>query len=340
MNSGPQFGRASASHPVKQDYDKETTTSIFDSARGDNPFSDTKILNPSTASLSVIIVSHNEGAHLLRTVESLLPGLPAGGEILVIDDQSTDGSADALQGLDERVRMVRPEKRMGAAGARNHGASLSSNDVLLFSDAHVTVPTVWARPLLTALAWPGVGAVGPILTSALHPKAKGYGLRFTDAGLNIDWLHPQGLKPYPVPLLGSFFLAMRHRLFDYVGGFDSGMVVWGMEDLELCVRLWTMGSSCLLVPSVDVTHLDREPGAYPDYQRDWETGVHNVLRLAAVHFGQQRLQQVIRHYADDEVFPAALARLIESDAWSRRQQMEAARKHDDDWYFCLFEMSL
>jgi GT2 family glycosyltransferase len=293
-----------------------------------------------TATLSVIVVSHNEGDYLRRTVESLLVGLPPRGEILVVDDDSTDGSADSLRGAYDRVQILRPQQRLGAAEARNYGARHSSSDVLLFSDAHVTAPGVWARPLLTALARPGVGAVGPILTSMLHPQAKGYGLSFTDAGLNIKWLNLKGSQPYPVPLLGGFFLALRREAFEATGGFDSGMVVWGMEDLELCVHLWTLGHKCLLVPSVDVAHLDRERGAYPAYQCDWETGVHNVLRLAVIHFGARRIRRVVRHYAKDKVFPAALGRLIESDAWRRRQRIQAARRHDDNWYFRRFNMQL
>lgn len=291
-------------------------------------------------SISVIVVSHNEGDYLGRTVESLLRSLPADGEIIVVDDSSTDGSSDGLRDADDSVRVLRPARRLGASAARNFGARQASGDVVLFSDAHVEVPRVWARPLLKTLESPGVGAVGAALTSMLHPQSKGYGLRFTDAGLNVDWLNLKSGKSYPVPLLGGFFLALRRELFETIGGFDCGMGIWGMEDLEISVRLWTLGQRCLLVPSVDVAHLDRETGTYPAYQRDWETGVHNILRLAFVHFGTMRLRQVVRYYSDDEVFPAALARLSASDAWLRRSQIRSSRRFDDAWYFQRFNMQL
>jgi len=290
--------------------------------------------------LSVVIVSHDEGEYLRRTVESLVGDLPPDAEIIVVDDASTDGSSEQLDTIDHRVRVFRLQERLGAAASRNFGAQHASGEALLFSDAHVEARTAWARPLLRVLQRPWVGAVGPALTSLLRPGCKGYGLYFTDAGLNIDWLELNGSKPYPVPLLGGFFLVMRREIFDSVGGWDSGLVVWGMEDLELSVRLWTYGYKCLLVPTVDIAHLDRERNSYPDYQLDWETGVHNMLRFAFVHLGNRRLRSVINYYIKEKVFPAALARLMVSDAWQRRQEVRSIRRFNDNWYFRRFNMEI
>jgi GT2 family glycosyltransferase len=291
-------------------------------------------------SLSVVVVSRNEGDYLSRTVASIVSGLPHDGEIVVVDDGSTDGSSDRLESIDRRVRLFRPPRRLGAAVARNYGARRARGKILVFSDAHVEPLTAWACPLSAVLAQGGVGAAGAMLTSMLHPREKGYGLRFTDAGLNIEWLDLRRATPYPVPLLGGFFLAMRRDIFHAVGGWDEGMETWGMEDLELCVRLWTLGYRCLLVPRVDVAHLDRERNTYPDYQRDWEIGVHNILRLAAIHFGPRRLRSVVRHYAGDSVLPKALARLRSGDAEERRRGIRASRRYDDDWYFRRFGMEI
>src|SRR6201996_8472183 len=130
------------------------------------------------AALSVIIVSHNEGEYLRRSVDSLVVDLPSDAEIIVVDDASTDGSSEQLNEIDSRVRVFQLRDRLGAAASRNFGAQHASGEVLLFSDAHVEARTAWARPLVRVLGRPSVGAVGPALTSLLHPKAKGYGLYF------------------------------------------------------------------------------------------------------------------------------------------------------------------
>jgi GT2 family glycosyltransferase len=168
------------------------------------------------------------------------------------------------------------------------------------------------------------------------PSIKGYGLRFTGPALKWRYLDYQGPAPHPVPLLGGGFLAFRREIFDSVGGFDEGMVLYGIEDAEMSLRLWLLGYRCLLEPSVDVAHLFRSQGNLPEYQSDWETVLHNQLRLAVIHFNEDRVRRLVKCRADNAVFPAALARLMTSDVWSRRDEMHAMRLYDDEWYFNKF----
>jgi GT2 family glycosyltransferase len=116
---------------------------------------------------------------------------------------------------------------------------------------------------------------------------------------------------------------------------SSPLVLWGFDDSELCLRLWTLGYECWLAPSVDVAHLFR---AKHPYRLDWDVLVHNALRVAVVHFGAERTQRLVEHLASNQAFPAAFARLAASDAWERRAEVRAARQHDDDWFFARFGM--
>ena len=58
--------------------------------------------------VSVVITSLNEGELLRQTVDNHLARLPSGGEIVVVDDGSTDGSTDFLNGNYEGVTLLRP----------------------------------------------------------------------------------------------------------------------------------------------------------------------------------------------------------------------------------------
>src|SRR5258708_4117284 len=256
-------------------------------------------------SISVVVVSHNEGYYLPRTVHSLLPGLPPDGEIIVVDDHSTDCSADSLVRGYRRVTVIRPKKRLGTVKARNFGARYARGEVIVFSDAHIEVDNAWVQPFLDTLALPRVGAVGPVISLMRQRSVKLYGLHFVDAALNCEWGQLQSPNPYPVPLLGAGFMAMRRDVFTAMGGFDEGMIMYGMEDPDLDMRLWTFGYECLLVPQVEVAHVFRN---YHPFQ-DWETFVHNVLRFAVVHFGVERMRRLFEYYVKDEVFPAAVARV-------------------------------
>ena len=298
--------------------------------------------------VSVIVVSLNEGDYLRRTVDSLAASLPEDGEVIVVDDGSGDGSADFLDAGYDRVTLLRPAERLGSARARNFGAQHARGRVLTFCDAHVAVPPDWAGPLLAALENPDVGAVMPAIRVMRYPddyasatnhskEARGYGLRWRDAALSVDWLGCKGREPYPVPLLGAAFMAMRRNLFAAIGGFDSGLAVWGSEDAELSIRLWTLGYECLVVPAVDVAHRFRHERPY---RVEWETVLYNKLRLASIHFGPERRQRVIAHLKQNEGFSAAMARLGSSDAEIRSSQIQSLRRYDDDWFFQKFRCEL
>jgi GT2 family glycosyltransferase len=292
--------------------------------------------------VSLIVASHNEGAWLRKTVDSLAGTMPPGGEILVVDDKSTDGSVDRLL-PQNRVRIFRPERRLGASRARNFGARHARARILVFCDAHIEAPQRWFPPFRAALARRGVGLVGPAATEMNARDVKGFGLRIVDAGLNCAWLKQLSSSPYEVPLLGGFFLGIRRKLFFEIGGFDPGFGIWGMEDVDLGMRIWGLGYRCMLLPRIKVAHLDatlRSRGAdpYPEYQMDGRRWIETALRLAVLHLGELRLRRVFRYYTKDPCFPAALAGLAVSDVWKKRAAIHARRTHDDEWLFRRFGM--
>jgi GT2 family glycosyltransferase len=292
-------------------------------------------------------VSLNEGESLRRTVDNLVESLPEDGEIIVVDDGSVDGSADFLNAGYKRVELLRPAERLGSARGRNFGAAHARGEVLVFCDAHVATSPNWAPPLLAALLRPEVGAVMPTLRVMRYPddyismqpskEARGYGLRWRDAALSVDWLGCKGPKPYAVPLLGAAFMAARRNVFAATGGFDDGIVTAGTEDAEFSLRLWTLGFECLVVPEVDVAHRFRNERPY---QIDWETVLYNKLRLASMHFGAERKQRVVEQLRRNAAFARASARLSPSDIEEQRQRLHSLRRYDDDWFFDRFRSEL
>lgn len=281
--------------------------------------------------ISVVIISLNEGDSLRATVENMRGTLPSGSEIIVVDDGSTDGSADFLSG-NEAVKLLRTEKRLGVAGARNFGARHATGDVLVFSDAHVVAPEGWCEPLVDLLDRPEMGAVAPAI-GMMNSSGAGYGQKWSDASLAVEWLGCRGTAPYPVPLLCGCFFAIRRELFEQAGEFDSGMILWGSEDAELSTRLWTFGYECWVVPRVELQHAFR--ARFP-YEVKWEPVLHNRMRLASVHFGPQRLARVLQRLKQYDEFAAASARLLTGDLGARQSLVRAQRRFDDDWFFERF----
>jgi GT2 family glycosyltransferase len=286
--------------------------------------------------LSVVLISHNEGQNLRRTVENLQDTLPANREILVVDDRSSDGSTDFLVHRCTPVRLFRPKRRLGVARARNYGANRTAGDAIVFCDAHLSFPSGWHKPLLSLLEDPLIGAVAPCISDREARHHKGFGLKPSGPDLDVAWLKRKGNDPYPVPLLPGACMAMRRNVLRTTGGFDSRLIRYGVEDCELSLRLWLLGYELWLVPSVDVEHEfhNRIP-----YEVDWRTVLHNRLRMALLHFSSSRRERVVEALKEYPDFLPAMKLVTEGDAVFQRAVLEARRKHDDDWFFQRFGLN-
>jgi glycosyltransferase involved in cell wall biosynthesis len=291
----------------------------------------------SSPSVSIVVITHNEGDRLARTVHALLATMPVDGELVVVDDRSTDGSCEALQGPFPGVRIVQAAARQGVAASRNLGAAHAASDVLVFSDAHIDPSPGWANALLPVVQRPRAGVAAPAVGAIGDPSACGYGMTWRDASLNVEWLPARDHRPYPVPLLAGMFLAIRREVFEACGRFDEGLVGWGSEDVELCLRLWALGYDCLVAPRAHVAHLFRPRFPYPV---DAVAVTHNLLRMAIVHLGRERLEQVLTTLGPSPSFTAALAWAIDSDAWARRAALRQRRRRDDEWFCSRFSIDV
>lgn len=74
--------------------------------------------------VSVLLTTHNGGALLAESLDSILAQRSCGFELVVVDDASTDATPALLAGYaarDPRLRVLRPDRNLGVVGARNHG---------------------------------------------------------------------------------------------------------------------------------------------------------------------------------------------------------------------------
>jgi glycosyltransferase involved in cell wall biosynthesis len=83
---------------------------------------------------SIVIACYNQEDFIRQAVESALLQENPGKEVIVVDDNSQDGTADILNTFGESIILVRLPTNRGAAAARNHGASLASGEYLVFLD--------------------------------------------------------------------------------------------------------------------------------------------------------------------------------------------------------------
>ena len=284
--------------------------------------------------LSVVVISRNEGKELRLTVENLDDTLPAGSEIVVVDDGSTDGSARRLKLKRGRIRMKRV-KNHGVARARNLGARIGRAGIVVFADAHIRLPENWWKPLAELLENPRVAGAAPAVNHILPGFRTGYGLRFKGPCLEAGWLLDRPKSPVPAPILPGCCFAMRRDVLEATGGWDEGMFSRGGVDNEGCVRFWLLGYELMVAPDVLVRHLFRDVSPF---HVGWAGFVHNRLRLAFAHLNAERIGKVICEQTKHHRFGQAMLLLAERGIAAHRAALLKRRKRDDDWFFERFGM--
>ena len=283
--------------------------------------------------ISIVVISRNEGEVLRQTVQNLQETAPPRTEILVVDDGSDDESTAFLK-RHRSIRLLRTDG-IGVARARNVGARQSTGEVLIFIDAHMRMGSKWWTRLVEIAADSVVGAVAPAVADMDNPRSSGYGLTFTGANLDVDWLpRKRREEPYAVPILPGCCLAMRRQAFEQASGFDGGLIGTGSVDNEMSVRLWLLGYELLVAPDVAVEHLFRETFPYPVR---WRMQLRNRLRLAMVHFTAARCAVVTEALRSSENFDQAMADVTAGvELRQRRQWLRRRRVRTDDWLFERF----
>jgi GT2 family glycosyltransferase len=286
------------------------------------------------ALFSVVIPTCNEGEMLHMTVDSILQQTAYPNvEVIIVDDGSTDGSCDQYRDTADPVTVVSGEN-LGVPLARNLGADHAQGEYVVFLDAHCTVSPNWLDLFSEALAQRNVAIVGPSFSRLEEPEPRGCGMTWVNHQLHTAWIEPQDVKPpYEVPFTPGGCQAFRLSTFKAIGRFDEGLTKWGYQDIELCLRAWLLGYRVVVNPDIRVAHYFRDKRSFdvPD-----QGVLYNFLRVIHKHFSSQRIRRCIRAIDRYPNLEKTIDQLYESDIFVVRAQMEAARVHDDDWFFRAF----
>ena len=208
------------------------------------------------APLSVVIPVRDGGDAFRRCLRALRLSTGADYELIVVDDGSRDDSAQIAE--DHGAIVVRHDRPLGPAAARNNGARAASSPIIYFLDADVAVHEGAPREVLRRFERnPGLGAL--IGSYDAEPAAPGLVSRFRN--LLHHQTHQSG--PFhddarPAHTFWTGCGAIRRELFLALGGFDPQLYRRpAIEDIEFGYRLTRAGHRIDLVRSIQVTHLKR-----------------------------------------------------------------------------------
>ena len=203
---------------------------------------------PDNHSVSVVMPVYNARRFLGEAIASVRAQDRPVGEIIVVDDGSTDGSGELAGTLGANIRVLRQDRTTGPAATRNRGIAAATGAIIGFLDADDLWPRDATWRLLSRLAAPSqpdivagrIEVVGRSATAAVEPPVEGYAMHF-----------------------GSCLI--RRRVFDEIGLLDPALR-YG-EDADWFLRARERGVPIAVIDAVTMIYRRHDGNATfrPEY---------------------------------------------------------------------------
>jgi len=259
---------------------------------------------------SVIVLSWNGMGDLRECLDAVRSQEFIDFEIIVVDNGSTDGSADFVASHYPDVRLIRNERNLGFAAGNNQGLRVGTGDALVLLNQDTAVQAGWLKALVKAVVSdPSCGIAGG---KALYPDGRiqhaggyvdergcgsHYGYRQRDEG--------QFEQVQDVDYVTGATLAISREAFEVIGGLDEGFGRAYYEDVDWCYRAKGAGFRVVYTPHAVLVH--KESSAAADLSHE---GVY--------YFHRNRLRFVLKHWSTEclveEFLPAERSWLKGLDA--------------------------
>lgn len=222
--------------------------------------------------ISIIIVSWNVEDKLRDCIASIFTySRMVPFEVIVVDNNSSDGTADMVSREFPQVRLIRNSKNAGFASANNEGARVARGSIYYFLNPDTAFVedtlSVLQKSLIEDAAIAACTGKITYPDGRLQPNLK-RNPHFGDQLLIALKLHhifkPKTLKRYlakdidytrkqPVEQIMGASICMRADIFEELGGWDEGFWLW-WEDIDLCKRIQDAGYKIIYTPDTKIIH--------------------------------------------------------------------------------------
>jgi glycosyltransferase involved in cell wall biosynthesis len=207
--------------------------------------------------LSFVIPAHDEEELIGRAIEAIRTSAETAGapfEIIVVDDCSTDRTADVATAAGARVVRVKV-RQIGVA--RNAGAAVATGDTLVFVDADTFIAPAQVRGVVDAMA---AGAVGGGAVLRFDDPIPGWA-RFA------EWIWTRYSLAGRIAA-GSFLFCSRSA-FTAAGGFDRALFAGEEIFLSGALKRLRRGPFVILRDPVVTSGRKARTYRYRDFARTW-----------------------------------------------------------------------
>jgi GT2 family glycosyltransferase len=268
---------------------------------GHAPFRDGDTPGQSDPLLSIIVPTYNAREVVLRCVESIYSNPPAGPfEVIVVDDASDDGTAEAIRRAYPQVVLLRNELNQRYARSSNRGLRAARGRYLyLLNNDTIMQPGTMDRLIRFLEEHPAVGVVGgkvlnedgsiqwtvkalPSATTAFFGARSILtrwlpGNRFSRRQL-LHW-RDDAEGSFTAGYVSGASTMLRRAVLEEVGYLDE--TFFYLVDADHCKRVWDAGFEVRYLPSAAVMHLNHQGGTMIDSK-------HRFQSVVALHWGAYR----------------------------------------------------
>jgi GT2 family glycosyltransferase len=216
---------------------------------------------PTPGVISVVVVNWNGADHLAECLASLqFQANVHDIEIIVVDNGSTDNSADVIDSYSGRVRAVRNADNLGFAAGCNQGIRTSRGEYVALVNNDAVVDPAWLQELIGAIRKdPSIGCcTSKVLSYQNHGVIDNVGhVIFADGltrgrgRLQVD--NGQFEREEEVFSFSGCAALLRARMLDDIGLFDEHFFAY-CEDADLGFRARLRGWRCIYVPTAIAYH--------------------------------------------------------------------------------------
>ncbi len=228
-------------------------------------------MNERSVSVSVVIPAYNAATTIGECLAALnKQSLPRSEyEVIVVDDGSTDATADIATCCGARV--VR-QANSGPASARNKGIMEAGGAVILFTDSDCVPTPDWIVEMIAPFADPQIAGVKGVYRT----RQENLTARFTQIEYEDRYDHTARCKY--VDFIDTYAAAYRRDILVTGSGFDTNFPFASVEDQELSFRLASAGHKMVFNPRAVVYHY--HPENWRRYaQRKYRIGYWKTLVL-------------------------------------------------------------
>ncbi len=210
--------------------------------------------------VSIVIPAYNSWKYTLNCLKSICENTDGNYEVVVIDDASTDATAEVLSKV-KNLHLVTNKQNAGFIESCNRGAKASKGNHILFLNNDTMVTKDWLPPLLKVIKREDVGAVGSKLVYPGGTLQEAGGIIWNDGS---GWNYGRGDDPdkpeynyvREVDYCSGASLTVKRELFEKIGGFDERFKPGYYEDADLCFAIRNLGYRVTYQPMSVIAHFE------------------------------------------------------------------------------------